>query len=181
MATAPAPDVIERVTSYIKHQGTKSPEALRDMIQTAHDRLVSLLDSMSAEQASFKPGAEDWSALELMHHVVSAKAGVARACERLAKGEVIPSQGGEGDGQDGMMRGEPFTSKGDARSAVEAAHGEMLSFLEHSLPKANLEVRFHHFLFGDLNCAEWAAFQRVHDGDHANQIEQIKAAPGYPP
>jgi hypothetical protein len=180
MATAPAPDVIERVTSYIKHQGTKSPEALRAMIQAAHDNLARMLDGLSPEQASFKPSADDWSVLELMHHVVSAKTGVARACERLAKGEVIPSQGGEGDGQDGMMRGEPFTSVSDARAAVDAANGEMLSFLDNSLPKANLDVRFHHFLFGDLNCAEWAAFQRVHDTDHSGQIEQIKASAGYP-
>jgi len=180
MATAPAPDVVERVTSYIRHQGAKSPDALRDMIQSAHDNLTSMLDGLSPEQASFKPSANDWSVLELMNHVVSAKAGVARACERLAKGEVIPSQGGEGDAQDGMMRGEPFTAIAVARAAVEAAHEEMLSFIASSLPKANLDVRFHHFIFGDLNCAEWAAFQRVHDGDHANQIEQIKAAAGYP-
>jgi hypothetical protein len=150
------------------------------MIQSAHDRLTSLLDGMSQEQASFKPSADDWSVLQLMQHVVSAKTGVARACERLAKGEVIPSQAGEGDGQDGMMRGEPLTSIADARAAVGKAHQELLSFLDNSLPQANLDVRFHHFLFGDLNCAEWSAFQRVHDGDHANQIEQIKAAPGYP-
>jgi hypothetical protein len=180
MATAPAPDVVERVTSYIKHQGAKSPDALRDMIQAAHDRLALMLDGLSSDQASFKPSADDWSVLELMHHVISAKIGVARACERLAKGEVIPSQGGEGDGQDGMMRGDTLTSIASARAALQTAHQEMLNFLDSSLPKANLDVRFHHFLFGDLNCAEWAAFQRVHDGDHANQIEQIKAAPGYP-
>ena len=93
---------------------------------------------------------------------------------------MIPSQGGEGDAQDGMMRGEPYTAIADARADVEKAHQEMLSFIDNSLPKANLEVRFHHFIFGDLNCAEWAAFQRVHDADHSAQIEQIKTAAGYP-
>ena len=77
--TAPPPDVIERVTSYIKHQGSKSPEAIRDLIQSAHDRLTSMLDGLSPEQASFKPSADDWSVLELMHHVVSAKGGASPA------------------------------------------------------------------------------------------------------
>jgi hypothetical protein len=31
-----------------------------------------------------------------------------------------------------------------------------------------------------LNCRQWAAFQRVHDVDHMEQIKQVKAAPGYP-
>jgi len=48
------------------------------------------------------------------------------------------------------------------------------------MAQANVETRFGHFLFGELNALEWAVFQRVHDGDHSNQIQQITSATGYP-
>jgi hypothetical protein len=34
--------------------------------------------------------------------------------------------------------------------------------------------------FGPLHCKAWYLFQRVHDIDHANQINAVKEAPGYP-
>ena len=37
-----------------------------------------------------------------------------------------------------------------------------------------------HPFFGDLNCKEWAAFVYVHSRDHADQIEKVKGAPGFP-
>ncbi len=180
MPTAPPADVVEKVTSYIKHNATKEPAALRQLVQAGHERMLALIDGVSAEQASFKPSADDWSMLQLMHHVVSAKGGVARICERLASGESIPGRGREGDEQDGIVRGDGFASLADARKAMEAAHQEILAFIDGRLATANTDTRFNHFVFGDLNCREWAAFQRVHDGDHAGQIEQIKAAAGYP-
>jgi hypothetical protein len=179
MPTAPPADVVEKVTSYIKHNATKDTPALRELVQTGHAQISGLLDGLSETQATFKPGPEDWSVLELMAHVVTAKGGVARICERLARGEQIPGAGREGDEQDGITR-ERFTSLAEARQAMDVAHAELLSFIDGPLAQANTEARFNHFVFGDLNCREWAAFQRVHDGDHAGQIEKIKAAQGYP-
>ena len=180
MTTAPPSEVIERVTSYIQHNAAKDAPALRELVQAGHERLAVLLDNVSEEQARFKPGADDWCVLELLHHVASAKGGVARICQRLAHGEQLAGRGREGDEQDGITQGEPFASLAEARAAVEAAHRELLAFVDGPLATANTEARFNHFLFGDLNCREWTAFQRVHDGDHAAQIEQIKSAAGYP-
>jgi len=38
----------------------------------------------------------------------------------------------------------------------------------------------YHPFFGDLTCKEWAAFVYVHSRDHADQIDKIKASPGFP-
>ena len=178
MASTP-PDVIERVTGYIKHNADKEPAAIRELVEAGHAQLTGLLDGMSEEQAAFKPGPDAWSVLELMAHVVTAKRGVARICARLARGEQVTNFGGEGEEQDGVTRG-AFASLAEARSAMDAAHRELLDFIDGPLAQANEDARFRHFLFGDLNCREWAAFQRVHDGDHAGQIGQITSAPGYP-
>ena len=180
MPTAPPADVVERMTGYIKHNATKSPADLRALVQAGQDQMLGQLAGVTPAQASFKPAPDVWSMLELMRHVVSAKDGVARICERLAKGEAIAGRGREGDEQDGVVRGGWYTSLDDARREMNEAHQQLLAFIDASLAGADLDARFNHFVFGDLNCAEWAAFQRVHDGDHANQIEQIKSAAGYP-
>ncbi len=35
-------------------------------------------------------------------------------------------------------------------------------------------------MFGPLNGKEWIAFQRLHAMDHVQQMEKVKAHPGYP-
>jgi hypothetical protein len=180
MGTTFPTEIIDRVTGYIRHNATKTPQELHTLVQQGHDQLCGLVDALSEEQARWKPGADDWCALELLHHVVSAKRGVARICQRLASGEQIPGAGREGDEQDGITRGEPFASLAEARVALDEAHQGLTAFIEGPLAAANVETRFRHFVFGELNCREWTAFQRVHDGDHAGQIEKITSAPGFP-
>jgi hypothetical protein len=173
-------DVIDRVTGYIRHNATKEPAALRALVQQGQAQLTGLLDGLSEEQAAFKPATDDWSVRELLRHVIAAKRGVARICERLAAGERIAGTGREGDEQDGMMGRREYASLAEARAALDEAHASLLAFIDGPLAAANTETRFPHFIFGELNCREWAVFQRVHDGDHANQIQQIRAAPGFP-
>jgi hypothetical protein len=67
-----------------------------------------------------------------------------------------------------------------AREALEEALKGLLEFIDGAMAQANVETRLGHFLFGELNALEWAVFQRVHDGDHSNQIQQITSATGYP-
>lgn len=179
MVTARDSDVIERVGSYIRHNAEKEPAALHDLVEKGHDQLFAQLGGLSAEQATFKPAPDEWSVLELMDHVVTAKGGVARICARLARGETIEGTGREGDEQDGITR-DHFEALADARAAAQAAHDELLAFIDGLSPASNVAARFNHFVFGDLNCREWAAFQRVHDGDHAGQIEKVRAAAGFP-
>lgn len=179
MTTAPD-EVVERITSYIQHNAAKEPQALRALVEQGHAQLSSLLDGLSQGQASFKPAPDVWSVMELLQHVTTAKRGVARICVLLARGEQPAGLGREGDEQDGVMGPKTFASLAEAREVLGSAHGEMLEFIDGLTGAANLDERFNHFMFGDLNCREWAAFQRVHDGDHANQITQIMAAPGFP-
>jgi len=163
----------ERVLSYIAHQSEKQPEGIAGVVEQGHDQLVGLLEGLSDEQAAFKAGAEDWSVLEVLRHVVGSKRGVARRCSVLARGEASASF--EPADEVG-----PFASLSEARAALNAGHRELLASVRAPTPDANVDVTFDHPFFGPLNCREWAVFQRVHDGDHAGQIEKIKAADGFP-
>ena len=175
-------DVRERLVSYLKHQASKGTEDIKDAVREGHDGLVSVLDGISEEQARFKPTEEVWTVIEVLQHAATVKRGVAHLCATLARGERYQSLGPEGEdpsAQDGitLMR---FHSLAEARAATESAHEDLMAFIDGLSPEANLDTRFKHFIFGALNCQEWAVFQRVHDGDHERQIEQIKAAPGFP-
>lgn len=172
-------ELIQRVGGYIRHNATKEPAAIRELVIEGHARLAGLLSGLSAAQATFKPAPDVWSALEVMAHVVTAKRGVARICARLARGEQVANFGGEGEEQNGVTRG-AFASLAEATAAAETADQELVAFIDGLSDEANTTTRYKHFLFGDLNCREWAVFQRVHDGDHSNQMQQITSAPGYP-
>jgi len=76
--------------------------------------------------------------------------------------------------------GGAFGSLEEALAAFQSGFEELLAFVGTLSADSNVEARFDHPFFGPLNCREWAVFQRVHDGDHAQQVEQIKAAPGFP-
>ena len=177
--TAAQDELIERVGGYIRHNATKEPAAIRDLVIAGHAQLAGLLSGVSEQQAAFKPAPDVWSMQELMAHVVTAKRGVARICARLARGEQVANFGGEGEEQDGVTRG-AFASLAEATAAAETANEELVAFIGGLSDEASTTARYTHFLFGDLNCREWAVFQRVHDGDHSNQVQQITSAPGYP-
>ena len=174
MVTIPD-EVKDKVLSYIKHQAAKSAPALRDVVQRGHDQVMGLLAGMSDEQAGFKPSAEEWSVFEVLQHAAEAGRRTARGCVALAAGGELNKIE-----RVGQIRNEPFTSLGQARAALDAAHQELLDFVDSLSPETNVEALLDHPFFGSLNCREWAAFQRVHDGDHAGQIEQITSAAGYP-
>lgn len=182
MATELQSEVQERVTGYIKHNAKKSNEAVLGIVEQGHKQLLEMIDSLSEEQATFKPSAEEWSVLDTMQHVVAAKKGVARMCEELARGEQPGGIGGEGQEtqkQDGVT-GRTYATLAEATAAAVAANEELIAFVNGLSDASNTEETFDHFLFGPLNCREWAVFQRVHDGDHGGQIEKIKASEGFP-
>ncbi len=164
----------ERITSYIVHQGKKEPSGIKKLVQKGHDQLLNQMEGLSEEQATFKASEDDWSVRELLRHALQAKRGVAGTCRSLALGEAR-----EGTAEAGRVTGE-LPTLAEARAGLDAAHGDLLAFVESISAETNTDARYEHPFFGPLNCREWAAFQRVHDGDHAQQIEQIKAAPGFP-
>jgi hypothetical protein len=181
MTTDAQVELRERIGGYITHNAAKSPEALRALVERGHAELLTSFEGLSPQQASFKPAPDVWSVLQVLDHVVTAKRGVARICVRLALGDVPPGTGQEGDaqGQDGVTD-RHFASVEEAAASANAEHAGLLAFIDGLSPETSVEARFTHFVFGALNCREWAAFQRVHDGDHMGQIRQVLASPGFP-
>ena len=167
-------EVRERLLSYVNRQVSKGPDSIKSAVEKGQKQLLGVMDGLSEEQAAFKPDADTWSVVEVLRHVVDAKRHNAAWCTALASGETIAGQA-----QPGRTDVE-LSSLAAARSALEASHGELVAVVASFSPATNLEARYEHPWFGLLNCQEWAVFQRIHDGDHAEQIEQVKAAAGFP-
>jgi hypothetical protein len=67
------------------------------------------------------------------------------------------------------------------RLALTQEAARFASILERLPRDPDLANEAHHPQFGLLNYRAWFLFARLHDGDHARQIETIKATDGYPP
>lgn len=170
------------VISFVREGAAKAPEAIEAIVQEGQDELCRALDGLSEAQSRHKPSAGDWSVLELLQHVVTVKRVVAGLARSLSAGGWPPGIGEEwqeASAQDGVTLAR-FATLSEARAAAEAAHADLLAFVRGLDEAANTETRFKHFLFGAMNCREWAVFQRIHDGDHTPQIAQIKASAGFP-
>jgi hypothetical protein len=170
------------VIAFVREGAAGPAGTMASIVQEGHDVLLAALEGVSETQAAFKPAAADWSILELMAHVVTTKQIVATLCRNLSEGHLPPGFGPQFEeqaAQDGVTMAR-FATLAESLVAAEAAHADLLATIRGLSDATDGEVRFRHFLFGALNCREWAVFQRIHDGDHTPQIASIKAAPAYP-
>ena len=76
----------EWVISFVRENARKSPAEIEAIIQVGHRELLAALEGVSEAQAAYKPGADDWSILELVAHVVSVKQVLAALAGSLRKG-----------------------------------------------------------------------------------------------
>jgi len=171
-------DVGERTQtalSYIRHQASKGLSDVRPLAERTAAECGRCLQNVSEGQARFKPGPE-WSIKEVLDHLIYATASqVIEPIRDLSDGKVP----------------KPFTadsSGGRSTQSIQELRDEMARRLEDivvlvsALPDGALPVGiWEHPSLGPLNLKELIAYHRLHVMDHLQQIEKIKADPGYPP
>ena len=168
--------------AFVQETAQRPPAEIEAVVQEGYESLLAALDGVSETQAAFKPGPDDWSVLELMSHVVSTMRIVALLAAALAEGKLPPGINADSElesRQDGVTIMH-FETLAAARETAASAHADMVKFIRSIGDETNTELQFRHFVFGAFNSREWAAFQRVHDENHAPQIFDIKASSGYP-
>jgi len=159
----------QTVVSYLAHQGKKDTSAIVAVIERERQRLLDVLAGVSREQAEFAPSPGQWSIRDVAEHVAAAERGVVEIIARLA-GTTAPPQGPPAAGR----------SLAELRQHLSAVRAQLLGLIEGLAQDANLNAKHDHLFFGPLNWKEWLAFQRVHDGDHIEQIQAIRRSPSYP-
>jgi hypothetical protein len=171
-------EVRERVRSYLVAQAErKTFSELRPAVEEARTQLYGEVDGLSETQAEFQPpgdGEAAWSIKDVLRHCVHEEEGVALRIRALGLGDPArgPSLGRVVGRKDGTLA-DLIRDLKAANFALEHAVGSVEG-------KERLDTTAPHPWFGELNCRAWYLFQRVHDGDHTRQIQQIKAHPGFP-
>jgi uncharacterized damage-inducible protein DinB len=167
-------ETTRQAVSYIRHQASKGLADLRVLAERTASDCGRCLRGISEAQARFKPG-DEWSIKEVLNHLIYATAEVTiDRVRELAAGKVP----------------RPFmadNSSGRAMLPIRELRQEMDRLLEEtvvllgSLQEEDLPSgTWEHPALGPLTLKQLIALHRLHVMDHVQQIEKIKADPGYP-
>jgi DinB superfamily len=166
-------DARQQVVGYLKHQAAKSTSDLLVLVDRAAGWIEQSLAGMSESQARFRPSPDEWSVADVLRHVDASMRGTARLVTALAAGENASAKMADPPIDDAPK------TLAELRSGVAESFDEVRAAVA-AIPDGPAAATAFHPFFGDLNCKEWAAFVYVHSRDHADQIDKVKASPGFP-
>ena len=166
-----------RIRGYLTAQGTKlSPAELIEKVRLAMGELRTAVTSVAASRFSDRPAAEDWSANEVMAHVVTTGA---RFAERITR--ILDGGASDSAVADSIEAGVPRRTAEEWLTQFESDRASLFDRVLHAQPDANLDRTITHPFFGPLNWRETLLFTRLHDLDHAGQLGKIAVAFGATP
>jgi uncharacterized damage-inducible protein DinB len=160
-----------RIRGYLTAQGAKlSPGEIVDKVRAAMAELRAAAEAIPPGRFAERPAAEEWSANEVMAHVVRAGRHFGGAIVRLLDG--VPG----GGVRDQLERDVPERSAAEWWAALEEDRAALFARARAVNPEGDLEGTVEHPFFGPLNWRETLLFMRLHDLDHAGQLQKIAAA-----
>jgi uncharacterized damage-inducible protein DinB len=169
---------------------------LNDFAAT-RNRLVDLVDGLTPEQWRFRPGEGRWSVADCIEHVTVVETRVLRAIGRHLERPPEPEKRPLAEGKDTLAR-ERIPNRSRRIEAPEQVRpkghcedpgqllAEFLATRERTIRFASTtdgDLRNHvfaHVSLGEIDCYQWLVVLSLHGGRHAQQIEEIKAHPGFP-
>jgi hypothetical protein len=163
-------DEEHRIRGYLQGQGAKlSPADVIDKVRAAMADLRRAALAVPVARFDERPAPSEWSGNEVMGHVVAAG--------RYFGDQIIA-----------VLDARPRTDLSSEAPPVERRTAEdWCSILERDRtalfdrvraadPQANLGETIEHRMFGPLTWRETLLFMRLHDLDHAGQLQKIAAA-----
>ena len=166
-----------RIRSYLQAQGAKqTPAEIIAKVEAAMADLAKAARTVPAARFGERPEAEEWSANEVLAHVVAADTYFGGGIVAILEGRSTP-QRGEGRG----IENAPSRTADAWLDILETQRGKLFECVRAADPGARLDVTIEHPAFGPLSWRETLLFTRLHDLDHAGQLGKIAAAFGVPP
>jgi uncharacterized damage-inducible protein DinB len=161
-----------RIRSYLQAQGAKLlPAELIDKVRAAMEQLREAAMAVPAPRFGETPSAGEWSANEVMAHVVVAG-------DRFAE-RIIGVLDGRPPGAavaDVIERGVASRTAEQWWSIFTSAREALFARALRADPAEHPERVIEHPFFGRLSWRETLLFLRLHDLDHAGQLQKIAAA-----
>ncbi|MEX2158025.1 MAG: DinB family protein [Dehalococcoidia bacterium] len=165
----------DRYLAIMHDHGTKSPDAIIDSVRETQHELFEIYSSVSEEAARHKPAAGEWSIYDLALHTVFTERLIAKLIHHMARSSVPPAEDLEGAGI-GMMPKDNHQGYYDILDDLRRTNTDLLEAVRDLPGEPDTVMKVPHPYFGELNCLEWAGFQRVHDLDHIQHARKILAA-----
>jgi len=162
----------QRIRSYLVAQGAKlTPTAIIEKVRVAMADLEAASRAVPADRFGERPEPGEWSGNEVMSHVVAAGAyfggGIVAA---LDDAPPPPRMGGAG------TENAPAHPAAEWYRLLSRDREALFARVLRAAPDAALDRRIEHGMFGPLNWREALLFLRLHDLDHAGQLQKIAAA-----
>jgi hypothetical protein len=169
-------DEIQRVRDYLIAQANKL--SMPELVEKVRKDTLPLKDlAEGANPAAFKtkPTPDDWSQAEVWTHILQMNDHGSAAITGILDSGAIPPRTRD------ILTGE---TREDLATAADY-YATWLDRREALLARAlqangdeHLDIKINHPLFGDLSWREWLLFMRVHDLDHARQLQSVAATIG---
>jgi len=161
-----------RIRSYLVAQGAKlTPAALVDRVRSAMADLRAAAVAVPAARFGERPEPEEWSGNEVMAHVLAADGYFAGGIRDALAGRPAPPRLPRERVEDAPLRtAEAWCAALDRQR--ETLFADVLA----ADPAAAADRRIDHPMFGPLSWRETLLFTRLHDLDHAGQLQKIAAA-----
>jgi len=160
-----------RIRSYLTAQGAKlSPEQLIGKVQEAMARLREAATAVPPARFTDTPAPGEWSANEVMAHVVEA--------DRHFGGAIVNILDGRppGEPRDAAARDTRPRPLDEWWSLLERDRAVLFEKVRRADTAVRLDATIPHPFFGPLNWRETMLFIRIHDLDHAGQLAKVAGA-----
>jgi len=160
-----------RIRGYLTGQGAKlSPEQIVGKVQEAMAQLRTAAAAVPTARFNDPPAPGEWSANEVMAHVVEAGRHFGNAIVRILDGQV------PGTPRDVAARDTAPRALDEWWAMLERDRSALFERVRTAPPTARLEATIAHPFFGALNWRETLLFMRLHDLDHAGQLTKVAGA-----
>ena len=163
-------DEQRRIREYLRAQGAKlTPDDIIEKVRLAMADLDRAALAVPAHRFDERPAPEEWSGNEVMAHVVDSG--------RHFGDQVIAIL--EGRPRSATGREQPAAERHTASEWTTILQRDREVLFERALradPRAHLDAMVEHRMFGPLNWCEILLFTRLHDLDHAGQLQKIVVA-----
>jgi hypothetical protein len=161
-----------RIRGYLEAQGAKlSPAAIIEKVRAAMAELRAAAASVPPARFHDRPEPEEWSGNEVMAHVVETGnyfgGQIMRALDGLSPVD---------SGRDRSEKRAPRHTAPEWCTILERDREALFERVVRADPTSRLDKRIEHGMFGTLNWRETLLFLRLHDLDHARQLEKNAAA-----
>jgi uncharacterized damage-inducible protein DinB len=175
----------------------KERELVVKHLAHSRERLVTLVEGLSAEQKSFRPAEDRWSITDCIEHITVVENNILIFIQKALQSEPDGSRQAEVQGKDQtVLERVPARERRVKGPAEVMPSGRWQDFDEllrqfeatrersvrfSAVTQADLRSHFfpHPFL-GLLDCYQWLLFLGAHCERHVRQMEEVKGAAGFP-